>query len=410
MHLMEHKLADHALCELEKRCPTPRPSASTVPCEGGQAGEYECSNVDQLAFVSLEDLGAGPTAGGNDIWGWTDPETGHEIAIMGTSDGTTFVDITDPREPNVLGRIETYTVSSLWRDIKVYNNHAYIGAEASGHGVQVFDLTNLRSLYGTDSRGANIRILREDAHYDEFGNSHNLAINEDTGFIYAIGSGTCNGGPHIIDIRTPAEPLFVGCFDQDGYTHDAECVTYTGPDAEFTGREICFLYNENTLTIADVTDKENIEQIARETYDDVYYTHQGWLFEDQTHLVLDDEIDELSGPTPSALPTRARPSILGLCFRSFISTVGHTHGPPNRMLHLGRDCADTRTLIWNLESLRNPTLVDSFFSEETVSDHNQYTHRDHVWQSNYMAGLRILKIDQVRWHKSGLVSPVSFGF
>lgn len=80
------------------------------------------------------------------------------------------------------------------------------------------------------------------------------------------------------------------------------------------------------------------------------------------------------------------------------------------MLHLGRDCADTRTLIWNLESLRNPTLVDSFFSEETVSDHNQYTHRDHVWQSNYMAGLRILKIDQVRWHKSGLVSPVLFGF
>jgi hypothetical protein len=53
-------------------------------------------------------------------------------------------------------------------------------------------------------------------------------------------------------------------------------VTYTGPDAEFSGREICFLYNENTLTIADVTDKENIEQIARETYDNVYYTHQGW--------------------------------------------------------------------------------------------------------------------------------------
>ena len=276
MHLMEHKLAAHALCELEERCPTKRPSASFVPCEGGMAGEYECENVDQLAFLSLEDLGAGPTAGGNDIWGWTDPETAHEIAIMGTSDGTTFIDITDPREPAILGRIETYTVPSLWRDIKVYGNHAYIGSEANGHGVQVYDLTNLRAFYGMDARGADIRILQEDAHYDEFGNSHNLAINEDTGFVYAIGSGTCNGGPHIIDIRDPEQPLFVGCFDEDGYTHDAECVTYTGPDAEFSGREICFLYNENTLTIADVTDKENIEQIARETYDNVYYTHQGW--------------------------------------------------------------------------------------------------------------------------------------
>ena len=77
------------------------------------------------------------------------------------------------------------------------------------------------------------------------------------------------------------------------------------------------------------------------------------LFEDQTHLVLDDEIDEISGPTQN-----------------------------------------TRTLIWNLASLRNPVLVDSFYSEETVSDHNQYTHRGHVWQSNYMAGLRILDVDQ----------------
>ena len=177
MHLMEHKMEAHAVCQLEHRCPTVRPSASFVPCEGGMAGEYECSNVDQLAFVSLADLGAGPEAGGNDIWGWTDPETGHEIAIMGTSDGTSFIDVTNPREPAVLGRLETHTTSSLWRDIKVYSDHAFIGAEASGHGVQVFDLTSLREFYGKDARGKDARVLTEVAHYDEFGNSHNLAIN-----------------------------------------------------------------------------------------------------------------------------------------------------------------------------------------------------------------------------------------
>merc|ERR1719409_882066 len=62
MHLMERKMEAHAVCQLEHRCPTARPSASFVPCEGGMAGEYECSNVDQLAFVSLADLGAGPEA------------------------------------------------------------------------------------------------------------------------------------------------------------------------------------------------------------------------------------------------------------------------------------------------------------------------------------------------------------
>ncbi len=29
------------------------------------------------------------------------------------------------------------TVSSLWRDVKVVNDHAYIVSEASGHGLQV---------------------------------------------------------------------------------------------------------------------------------------------------------------------------------------------------------------------------------------------------------------------------------
>ena len=102
------------------------------------------------------------TVGGNDIWGWTDPESGHEIAILGTSDGTSFVDITDPRDPIVIGRLETHTVASLWRDIKVYQNHAFIGAEASGHGMQVFDLTTLRPFYGQKTE--TVRKLAESGH------------------------------------------------------------------------------------------------------------------------------------------------------------------------------------------------------------------------------------------------------
>jgi choice-of-anchor B domain-containing protein len=353
--MMAKKKLAHGVCHLEGRCPTLRPSASFAPCENGMAGEYECNSVDQLSFVSLADLGAdvgNPSVGGNDIWGWTDPESAHEIAIMGTSDGTSFVDITDPREPIVIGRLETYTVPSLWRDIKVYQNHAFIGAEASGHGMQVFDLTTLRPFYGQKSES--VRQLTARAHYGEFGNSHNIAINEATGFAYVIGSGTCSGGPHIVDIRDPANPEFIGCFDTDGYTHDTECVIYHGPDQEFQGREICFLYNENTLTIADVTDKTNPEMLSRTAYENVYYTHQGWLAEDHAHLFMDDEIDELNGPIQN-----------------------------------------TRTLIWDTSNLRAPVHVNDFFSEMTVSDHNQYTKGDFIFQGNYKAGLRILHIDAV---------------
>jgi hypothetical protein len=34
----------------------------------------------------------------SDIWGYTSPD-GIELAIVGTFNGTTFVDVTDPRNP-----------------------------------------------------------------------------------------------------------------------------------------------------------------------------------------------------------------------------------------------------------------------------------------------------------------------
>merc|ERR1711908_170797 len=55
----------------------------------------------------------------------------------------------------------------------------------------------------------------------------------------------------------------------------------------------------------------------------------------------------------------------------------------------------TRTLIWDVTSLRQPRHTGSFFSEKTVSDHNQYVLGAHVFQSNYCGGLRILNIDRL---------------
>src|SRR5690606_20218176 len=85
-------------------------------------------------------------SGGNDIWGWTDPETEKEYALMGLNNGTAFVDVSDPVNPVYLGKLPTHTQSSLWRDIKVYADHAFVVSEASGHGMQVFDLTRLRGV------------------------------------------------------------------------------------------------------------------------------------------------------------------------------------------------------------------------------------------------------------------------
>ncbi|MEZ5331773.1 MAG: choice-of-anchor B family protein [Thermoanaerobaculia bacterium] len=269
------------------------PTAFT-PCTGGMADIYPCS-TSTCAHLPTSAMG-GSGQNGNDIWGWTDPVTGHEWALMGLSNGTSFVDVTDPVNPLYAGRLPTQTQTSTWRDIKVYADHAFIVSEASGgHGMQVFDLAKLRTIvnppvvFNTSSDLA--------AHYTGFNNAHNIAINEETGFAYAVGTNTCSGGLHMVNIQNPSNPTSAGCFSADGYTHDVECVVYHGPDAGHQGDEICFASNEDTVTVVDVTSKVSPSQLSRTPYSGSGYTHQGWLTPDQRYYIQDDELDERSRAT-----------------------------------------------------------------------------------------------------------------
>ena len=125
-------------------------SADPMPCQDGRAGAFGCSNVDMVSRVPVD--GFPGSSRGNDIWGWTDAATGIEYALVGLDDGTGFVSLADPERPAVLGKLPTTTEASTWRDIKTYADHAYIGSEAPGHGVQVFDLSRLRGLAADPAR------------------------------------------------------------------------------------------------------------------------------------------------------------------------------------------------------------------------------------------------------------------
>ena len=112
---------------------------ASTNCVNGMADIYPCNNVDLMSFLPVSEIGGGEL---NDIWGWTDPVTGQEIAIVGRTTGTSFVDITDPDNAIYLGNLPTSSrFSSSWRDIKTYQDHAFIVSEANRSGLQIFDLT-----------------------------------------------------------------------------------------------------------------------------------------------------------------------------------------------------------------------------------------------------------------------------
>ena len=330
-----------------------------VDCTNGSASLFDCQEVDILSFLPVSELGGARGVEVNDVWGWTDPDSGREYALVGRYDGTSFIDVSNPHQPQYLGNLPMHegAQGNVWRDIKVYSNHAYIVSDGAGpHGMQVFDLTRLRNPSGTP------QTFTEDAHYDNLASAHNIVINEATGFAYAVGvnSGgeTCGGGLHMIDIREPANPQFAGCFQdmetgnqRTGYSHDAQCVSYEGPDTEHAGKEICFGSNETALSIADVTDKASPVALSHASYPNVSYAHQGWLDEAQEYFYMNDEGDEASGLVEN-----------------------------------------TRTLVWDVKDLDDPILVNEYLGPSRSIDHNLYVQGDLMYQSNYVSGLRIVDI------------------
>ncbi len=321
--------------------PESLPGEEHLACDEGTAGMFPCMNMELVEFVPLSEFGGQRT---NDIWGWTDPLTGLEYAIVGIRNGTAFFELNDHGHPTFRGTLPTRSLHSSWRDMKVYEDHVFVVSEAKFHGMQVFDLTHLR----VQTNGP--VIYTSDADYVGFTNAHNIAINEETGFAYAAGTATCNGGLHMIDIRIPQSPQFAGCFATDGYTHDAQCVVYKGPDSNYYGREICFNSNEDMLTIVDVTNKSAPVMLSHTPYFSSGYTHQGWLAEDHAYFFLDDELDE----------------------RNYGLT--------------------TRTFVWDVTDLTAPIITGAHWAQSTAIDHNQYVRGNHIFQANYRAGVRILRI------------------
>ena len=329
------------------------PGTGAAVCSDGMAGDYACSGVNLRSNLPPTDMG-GTT--GNDIWGWVDTQTGNEYALMGMTNGTAFVDVTDPEDPVYLGILPTETVSSPWRDIKVYQDHAYIVADAAGaHGMQVFDLTRLRDVTTPQDFIA-------DALYGDFANAHNLAINEDTGFAYVVGTNTCAEGLHMIDITTPNNPMFAGCHDT-AEVHDTQCVSYVGPDADYAGAEVCFNSAKNRVEIVDVSDKSSTVATASVAYPQLGFVHQGWLTEDQRFLLIGDEFDEADLGVP------------------------------------------TRTHIFDVSDLDAPSYVSAYEGPTASIDHNLYVLGNRVYQANYTSGLRVLEIGNLA---NGELTEVAF--
>lgn len=301
----------------------------------------DAQNMDAVAFIPLAEMLAEKV---NDIASWYDHEQGQSYILAGCDNGTAIYRVLPGGRPMYMGKLPTSSVSSLWRDIKVVQHHAYVVSEAPAHGMQVLNLEALREWHPLDGPLA----WAPDTVVGAPSSAHNLIAYEHKNVLIQVGSTFAGGGAVLFDVQNPEAPQLVGTASEWGAFHDGHALKYDGPDMEHAGKDVLFAAGSGKLWILDISDPSDVTLISSRPYPDAHFAHQVWVSEDQDHAFLGDELDETSSGTP------------------------------------------TRTMVFDVTDLDHPVIAEIHESETTASDHNQYTYGEWLFQSNYKEGLRML--------------------
>lgn len=223
-------------------------------------------NVDSLSHINYQQLHGADL---NDVWGYED-EQGNEYAIVGTSKGTSIVDISNPSSP-----VEVFWypgTESIWRDPCVYGDYAYVTTEAHD-GLLIIDLTPL-------PQSTNLPVVTYNGPAGQTWSSAHTCFCDSQGFAYIFGANRGNGGVIILNLNAdPMQPIEVGTFD-NWYCHDG----YVRNDTMY----LAHIYN-GFFSIVDVTFKANPQLLASHPTPSLF-THNIWPSTTGQYVFTTDEV------------------------------------------------------------------------------------------------------------------------
>jgi choice-of-anchor B domain-containing protein len=365
----------------------------------------ETENMVFLSQIDPEDLGALPVPGVwakgmmNDLWGWTSPN-GEEYALATNSGGIAIVRVTDPANPVFLGKIQSQdplNFGNIWGDPATFENYAYFVTEIDDSSIVILDMSGLDDLGPASSPDSPLLADVNFVAPGGYDGSHNVQINVDSGYAYLAGVHLKEGAANnacgaesparfntlILDLNSdPWNPSVAACVENAG-EHDFYVVDYTGPDAEHQGKEIAFVFDGRDregqamgspvggkTLIWDVTDKNNIIELASFRVPDLVFSHNGWTTAEQDFLFIGDEIDELVQA--------------GWAF-SFVFAQP-VADPTNK--------PQTGTYIIDIRDLDNPIFFDRYEDGTVGLDHNFVVEGDKLYIASYTSGTRVIQIDR----------------
>lgn len=227
-------------------------------------------NAELIAHVEL-------TENGNDIWGYVD-ENGTEYAIMGGASNTYIWSLEDIENPILRAQIPGTT--TIWRDMKVWEDHIYVTTDNSSTNTIYDGLLIVDMSQAPDTITHNFIKPSYDfsGESEDLGSCHNIYIDEE-GFAYLAGCNVGVGGIIILDLKQDKDnPPYVGNVNAR-YAHDV----YVRDTLMYTSDIF-----DGIFSVYNINDRSNPEFInGASTSND--FTHNAWLSDDGDYLFTTDE-------------------------------------------------------------------------------------------------------------------------
>ena len=323
--------------------------------EGAISGGFPAQNMIFCSQVPVNQLGG--SGNGSDCWGYTSP-SGREYAIVSTQTSCAWVEVSDPYSPDVIYTYDRGGTQSLWGDVKVIGDHAYLVGEGGG-SIKIFDMGNIDA--------GSVSYLGQTSN-DGTDATHNIAACPEVNLLAKCG-GSSNGLRWYSTASNLSNPTYVGAFT-DIYVHDAQIVRYPqdGPDSAYRGRIIGFLnggFNggstDTSLWVVDFGTSSNFNPTGTVldtiSWSGAGYSHQGWADDSFTYYWSNDE-----------------------------TALNSTHQ------------------TFNISDLNNVTFVGTLSNNNTsANNHNNYWKDGLMYAANYTSGLRVFET-----LSNGLIDEIAY--
>jgi choice-of-anchor B domain-containing protein len=240
------------------------------------AQSYAKQNINLLGLIS-PNTSVSNVNKYSGCWGWYQAGKNKEYAISGASNGTYFIDITNPATPSVSAFVPSKSTCT-WREMKTYKHYAYIVSDVcKPNAFQIVDLQ-----YLPDS----VHIVHNDTTLFTLG--HTIWIDNDKMWVASTRFNSTESSPMTVwSLVNPEAPVLLRRLEQDISSivevHDMYVRNDTAfVSAGWSGLRVLKLNSNNTFT-----------QLGSYTgYQQAGYNHSSALTQNGKYLVFCDEVPE----------------------------------------------------------------------------------------------------------------------